>query len=106
MAKYIVNLFGHGSSGRSLDQRESTVHHLKFAKYLHLLKLVLYCQTSLTQNSVDHPEISCMLKVFHVNSTTCYTWAWAWVWLEIHVKRYFMLSSFMLTRFDCIRTAG
>ena len=74
----IVNLFGHGSSDRSLDRRESTVYHSKFAKYLHLLKLVLYCQTSLTRNSVD--------------STTCYTWTWAWVWLEFHVKIYFILS--------------
>ena len=27
-----MNLFGHGSSDRSLDPRESTVYHLKFAK--------------------------------------------------------------------------
>ena len=45
-----------------------------------------------------------ILELFHVNSTTCYSWAQTWTWLVFHVKRYFMLGSFMLVRFDCSST--
>ena len=69
------------------------------------LQVQVYCtysQTSLIRNSGDCMCSKFILTVFHVNSTTCYAWTCTWTWLAFHVKRYFMLSSFMLTRFDCM----